>query len=266
MIRDTTADEIGLWIEHDARPAVARTIDVAGVEDMGYLVEDNSQDEQNPAEGNDSGSQVEVEDDAESDSEMPSVGLELNERLRAAVAQREAGDANATIDEAWEKWFLERLESGETPSLYDIQPSLSPNAHIPGTRPEQAHFTIDETARFARWLNAGRAGQWHTIPTTAHSIVQGELNNETRRDRLSPASSLSSSNTSSPAEGILASDHVQPFRMNLSSNGTGIQNGTQFGTRQSLMAGQPPPFRGSLTRHRRTLFDRGESRNFGQAQ
>jgi len=104
------------------------------------------------------------EDGDESDVEIQSVGIELNERLRAAVAQREAGNSATVMDEEWEQWLKDAVEAGGLPFLSS---NLSPNAHIPGTRP-----AIDSPAMHPRLLNAARLGQWQQIPEALHNLVR----------------------------------------------------------------------------------------------
>lgn len=111
---------------------------------------------------------------------MQSVGLELNERLRAAVAQREAGNAATVMDEEWEQWLKEAVEAGGLPFLSS---DLSPNANIPGTRP-----ATDSAAMHPRLLNAARLGQWQQIPDFLHNIVRQNIETNNLRAELDQAS------------------------------------------------------------------------------
>ena len=113
------------------------------------------------------------EDGDESDVEIQSVGIELNERLRAAVAQREAGNSATVMDEEWEQWLKDAVEAGGLPFLSS---NLSPNAHIPGTRP-----AIDSPAMHPRLLNAARLGQWQQIPEALHNLVRQNMEANNRR-------------------------------------------------------------------------------------
>lgn len=274
VIRDTTADGIDEWVEHDLRISIPQPAQRADVEDMGDLVEDDNQGE---GEGDDLGDSIETEPEEESDSEMQSVGAELNERLRAAVAQREAGDSTATMDEAWEKWLNERMESGESLTPYPTQPALSPNAHIPDTRPARG---INDPAMFSRWIDAGRAGQWNEIPSMVHSFVRQEVESAPHRtrasslssaprtlsERASPASSSSSISSRLPSiHDVLAthgpssttrSDEPQTLSFNVETRQVRPSFGEWRANRasnRSHMLSVPPV--GSLARHR-MLFGR----------
>ncbi|KUJ08805.1 uncharacterized protein LY89DRAFT_539759, partial [Mollisia scopiformis] len=125
VIRDTTSDGIEDWVPPELRIPLAPHAQRADIEEMEDIQGDGETEE------NDNENDME-EDGEESDAEITSVGVELNERLRAAVAQREAGNTTIPIDEEWEQWLKDAVEAGSLPYL----PSdLSPNANIPGTRP-----------------------------------------------------------------------------------------------------------------------------------
>ena len=187
VIRDTTADGIEDWVEPELRVPVAQQAQRAEVEEM----EDVQQDGE--AEENDMD-----EDGDDSDVEIQSVGIELNERLRAAVAQREAGNAATVMDEEWEQWLKDAVEAGGIPFL-SSDLGLSPNANIPGTRP-----ATETPAMHPRLLNAARLGQWQQIPDFLHNMVRQNIENNNRRMEDSTpsvpqeAASSSSNNTSSP--------------------------------------------------------------------
>jgi hypothetical protein len=118
IIRDTTGDGIKDWVPPELRVTGTPHTLRADIEDM---EEDGEMEE----------GDMEDDDDGESDTEIQSVGIELNERLRAAVAQREAGNSSMPLDEEWEQWLKDAVEHG-----YPIpNAELSPNANIPGTRP-----------------------------------------------------------------------------------------------------------------------------------
>lgn len=169
VIRDTTSDGIDDWVEPELRVPMAQG-QRADVEDMEDIQEDERE--------------LEVENegdedmDEDSDVEIRSVGLELNERLRAAVAQREAGDTATVMDEEWEQWLKDAVEAGGIPFLSS---ELSPNANIPGTRP-----AIESQAMHPRVLNAARLGQWHQIPDFLHDMVRQNIENNNRRLENAP--------------------------------------------------------------------------------
>jgi hypothetical protein len=141
VIRDTTADDIADWVEPEFRVVNRSQAPRTGVEHM---------------EGGHSSGRPETgehtlyeEMDEDSDLEIQSVGVDLNERLRAAVALREAGNSSTVMDEEWEQWLKDAVEAGGIPFL---SPELSPNANIPGTRPATHDPTTDpHMARIELW-------------------------------------------------------------------------------------------------------------------
>lgn len=181
VIRDTTGDGIRDWVEPELRSQTPLQAQRADVEDM----EDVQEDE---------GSENDMDEDGEdSDTEIQSVGIELNERLRAAVASREAGDTSTVMDEEWEQWLKEAAENGGLPFLAS---DLSPNANVPGTRPVNNGQSMDP-----RLLNAARLGQWHQIPDFLHNVVRRNLEASNRRVEDAPLPQpllFSSTNSASP--------------------------------------------------------------------
>jgi hypothetical protein len=159
------------------------------------------------------------EDGDDSDVEIQSVGVELNERLRAAVAQREAGNSATVMDEEWEQWLKDAVEAGGLPFLSS---DLSPNANIPGTRP-----ATETPAMHPRLLNAARLGQWQQIPDFLQNIVRQniEANNRRLEDTAItpttpvPASSTSSTSTSSTSSPWLARPSLSPRARGTTSTG-----------------------------------------------
>lgn len=173
VIRDTTSDGIADWVEPELRVPVAPQAHRADVEDMEDIRED-PETEDNENEMDEDG------DGDDSEAEMQSVGLELNERLRAAVAQREAGNAATVMDEEWEQWLKDAVEAGGLPFLSS---DLSLNANIPGTRP-----ATDSAAMHPRLLNAARLGQWQQIPDFLQTIVRQNIETNNLRAELEQAS------------------------------------------------------------------------------
>lgn len=102
--------------------------------------------------------------EVESEDELDSVGVELNERLRDGVARREAGDTSAVLDEEWEQWLKNAIESGEISFLND---------HV---------FHASDTVPAALFppglLSTARAGQWDEIPESLHRILRRTLQSE----------------------------------------------------------------------------------------
>ncbi|EHK39838.1 hypothetical protein TRIATDRAFT_303105, partial [Trichoderma atroviride IMI 206040] len=96
FIRDTAADGLPDWTEPASRASAQQgrsvrihTIDISSLDD-----DENMETE-------------------ESDEELASVGVSLNQQLRAQAARREAGDTSAVLDEEWEQWLKNAIESGE---------------------------------------------------------------------------------------------------------------------------------------------------------
>lgn len=100
--------------------------------------------------------------DEDSDADLESVGVALNERLRAAAAQRDAGNNTITMDPAWEEW----LKAQETDS--DLTLRLS-GPNFPST------MILSGSVLPATYLNHGRLGQWHEIPRYLHNSVRHAL-------------------------------------------------------------------------------------------
>ncbi|RDW73052.1 hypothetical protein BP6252_06959 [Coleophoma cylindrospora] len=208
VIRDTTADDIADWIEPELRvparrpPRPTETVDIQEGE-----VED--------PEGMDEDSDMEL---------SHSVGIELNERLRAAVAQREAGDTSTVMDEEWEQWLKDAVEAGGIPflasDLPEFEPAFvdsAPDANIPGTRPVPTS-SIHTSSRGSnsistmhpRIMNAARLGEWHQIPDFLQNMV---------RQNIELAQSRSSSAASSQPP-VLSPITPQPQIQIISADGT----------------------------------------------
>ena len=196
VIRNTAGEEFGPWIEPEDRVPVAARVR-GNVEEMEGMREDGE------AEGDGM-----EEDGDDSDSEMPqSVGVELNERLRSVVAQREAGNTEIPIDEEWEQWLKDAQENGGLPFL---PTDLSPNAQIPGTRPSSRGRGVHPSL-----LNAARLGQWQQIPDVLQNIVREQLEAHNRRMEDAPIAppapaSSSSASTSAAISPFLSRPHLTP--------------------------------------------------------
>jgi hypothetical protein len=178
-IRDTTGDDIPDWVPPELRVVGAQAMR-ADLESMEDIQEDNEHEEDDDM-------------DEDSDMEIQSVGLELNERLRAAVAQREAGNAATVMDEEWEQWLKDAVEAGGIPFLSSTS-DLSPNANIPGTRPlPSSSSSSTNPAMHPRLLNAARLGQWQQIPDFLHNMVRQNIEANNRRLEDTPVTSRSAS-------------------------------------------------------------------------
>jgi hypothetical protein len=195
IIRDTTSDTIADWVEPSLRVPIAPQAHRADVEDMEDIQEDGEAEEN------------ELEDDGEdSDNEMQSVGVELNERLRAAVAQREAGNGGTVMDEEWEQWLKDAVENGRLPPF--LSSELSPNANVPGTRP-----ATDPPAMHPRLLNAARLGQWQQIPDFLHNIVRQNIEANNRRledTAIAPPPAAPAASTTTPNPPSFSRSNLSP--------------------------------------------------------
>lgn len=110
-------------------------------------------------------SMTEVDDEDDSEGEWESVGVSLNQRLAERLAARAAGDSTLPLDEAWEQWFKNAVETGAIGSVRD---SL-----------RQRQLMLDYA----------RAGHWEEIPDMLQHMVRDILQAED--DRLGDRSTLS---------------------------------------------------------------------------
>ncbi|EMR62899.1 hypothetical protein MGN70_006464 [Eutypa lata] len=163
-IRDTASDEVSVWIEPEDRPRVARATMRAETEP----VEDDT------AETADDG----MDGEEDSEGELESIGVALNERLRERAARREAGDTSEPLDEEWEQWLKNAIDSGELPFLAEqiLQQSNDAN-QIP-------HVFFPP-----QMLSAARAGHWHEIPEFLHDMLRRTIVGEVPHRNLDSSSS-----------------------------------------------------------------------------
>jgi len=159
IIRDTAGDGLPNWVPPDERPPA------------------RSQRSQSPtpAEAKEQADDL-AEDD--SDEELESVGEALNERLRERVALRNvSGDTSMPLDEEWETWFKNAIESGDIVGFSGSQSILTP-----------------EDISLPRMIAAARAGHWEEIPTFLHDMIRRSMETEQapgaaqRPGQLQPAS------------------------------------------------------------------------------
>ncbi|KAJ4263599.1 hypothetical protein NW762_006420 [Fusarium torreyae] len=145
LIHDTTADGFPDWTEIEHLPRAARGHSA----EVGYVGLDDLDNE------------MEVESEDELDT---SVGVELNERLRDGVARREAGDTSAVLDEEWEQWLKNAIETGEIGFLHE--------------QVFQETDTVPAALFPPGLLSTARAGQWHEIPQSLHRMLRRTLQSE----------------------------------------------------------------------------------------
>ncbi|KAI1077350.1 hypothetical protein F5B20DRAFT_272534 [Whalleya microplaca] len=163
IIRDTASDDIADWVEPEDRPQPVRVTVNAESDDL---------DEDTTATPDE-----DMEGEEDSDGELESIGVELNERLRERAARHEAGDMSEPLDEEWEQWLKNAIESGELPFLTEQILRQSSQLPIP-------------QALLPRMLSAARAGQWQDIPDFLHTMLRQALESE------APTSNRESSSTS----------------------------------------------------------------------
>jgi hypothetical protein len=171
-IRDTTGDCIHDWVDPELRRSHRNTQQPQRVQEEKMEV------------GDVEGDLEDMNDDGdESDMEIDSVGVELNERLRAAAALREAGNATTVMDEEWEQWLKDAAEAGGIPSLADHIFPL-PESNVPGQSPS--------TSMPPRLLNAARLGQWHQIPEFLQVMVRQNIEAHNSRSEYTPSTEQAS--------------------------------------------------------------------------
>jgi hypothetical protein len=174
-IRDTTGDCIHDWIDPELRQQNKNMPQAqeAQLEEMEDVEEEGDTEDMD-------------EDGDDSDMEIDhSVGVELNERLRAAAAQREAGNSTTVMDEEWEQWLKEAAEAGGIPSI--------PN-HI-FNPPNNTSGEPSTSPIHPRLLHAARLGQWHQIPDFLQTMVRQNI--EANNQRAGSGSSPQRSDTNS---------------------------------------------------------------------
>ncbi|KAI5864785.1 hypothetical protein GGS23DRAFT_463424 [Durotheca rogersii] len=152
-IRDTAFDDIAKWVDPGDRPQTARATpggDAEELEDAAATLDEDMDGEEE-----------------DSDGELTSVGIPLNERLRERAARHEAGETSVPLDEELEQWLKNAIESGELSFLTE-QIVRQPN-----------NITLVPQALFpTRMLSAARAGQWQDIPDFLRGVLRYALENE----------------------------------------------------------------------------------------
>ncbi|PNP44724.1 hypothetical protein TGAMA5MH_03531 [Trichoderma gamsii] len=154
VIRDTAADGFPDWTEpssrasaHQGRSVRIHTIDISSLDD-----DENMETE-------------------ESDEELASVGVSLNQQLRAQAARREAGDTSAVLDEEWEQWLKNAIESGELAVLTErMTEEMLGQSH--SSNPMVASLLPDGM------LHMARAGQWSEIPEFLQPLLRRTVAHE----------------------------------------------------------------------------------------
>ncbi|EQL03512.1 hypothetical protein OCS_00783 [Ophiocordyceps sinensis CO18] len=175
-IRDTTADSFHDWVEPMELRRVPHGRDhvrTAPVRSLGVL------------EANDE------EDDDESDDELESIGVELNERLLAQAARREAGETSAVLDEEWEQWLKHVIETGE---LTIITEQMTEQM---SRRSNSSSSVIPAALIPPTMFSEARAGHWADIPEFLQPVLRRTLEaEEANRAQAPPRPPVPSSSSS----------------------------------------------------------------------
>ncbi|KXX82921.1 hypothetical protein MMYC01_200666 [Madurella mycetomatis] len=172
-IHDTTADGFPNWADPEARGRPLGESQSAGAEETQGPVPqpDENVDEEEEEE-------QDGDEDDESDGELESVGVALNERLRERVALRNiSGDHSMPLDEEWENWLKNAIESGELPHVADQI------ARFPG---QHSRLTADDIFP-PRMMAAARRGNWEEIPNFLRDMIRQALESGERSGQATTA-------------------------------------------------------------------------------
>ncbi|KAJ9132013.1 nitrogen permease regulator 2 like protein [Pleurostoma richardsiae] len=160
-IRDTTADGFPDWVEPEDRTTPARSSERETTQET---------------EAHNAASDENMDGGA-SDEELESVGVALNERLRERVAARNAGDMSMPLDEEWEQWLKNAIETGGLPLVANQIARMSNDRNPP--------MTAEEIFP-PRMVAAARDNRWGEIPDFLHDMIRQSLELEQNR-RAVPA-------------------------------------------------------------------------------
>ncbi|KAK6859735.1 hypothetical protein PG995_003371 [Apiospora arundinis] len=162
-IRDTADEGMSAWVPPEERPAVAAATpsedEAEGAQTEGGDTTENADDD--------------MEGEEDSDGDLESIGIALNQRLLERTARQEAG-ANITepLDEEWEQWLKNAIDSGELPFL-SAQAMRDSTMRDSPTLARHPNFVS-----MSHYLSAARAGRWNTVPTAYHELLRRTLASE----------------------------------------------------------------------------------------
>jgi hypothetical protein len=112
----------------------------------------------------------------DSDEELASVGFDLNQRLRERVAMRNvSGDMSMVIDEEWERWLKDAIETGQLPEI--ASRIYGETQTTPREPPSMDAASVREM------MTAAREGRWEDVPEYYHAMFRGVFHDEVRGDR-----------------------------------------------------------------------------------
>ncbi|KAK8061545.1 hypothetical protein PG994_007911 [Apiospora phragmitis] len=155
-IRDTADEGMSAWVPPENRPTAATT---SPSEDRTEEVEVEAGDTTENADDD-------MEGEEDSDGEMESIGIALNQRLLERTARREAGaDTSEPLDEEWEQWLKNAIDSGSSFPL-------GPDDAVAHPRP------LTSACPMSHFLNAARAGQWNAVPPPFRELIRRTLASE----------------------------------------------------------------------------------------
>lgn len=174
IIEDTAAEEFSNWVPPEERQYLRSAHEIAA-----QLRANNSRE---PADENMG---------EESDEELESVGVDLNERLRERVALRNvSGDITMPLDEEWEQWLKNAIDSGE---LRQVAEQI---ARISGSH----NFLSADDIFPPRMVTAARNGNWHEIPSLLHDMIRSSLQSESRPSQSRTQQPAAASAATTPAD------------------------------------------------------------------
>ncbi|CAK7201298.1 hypothetical protein SEUCBS139899_004001 [Sporothrix eucalyptigena] len=159
--------------------------------------------------------------DDNEDVEIRSIGIQLNERLRERVAAHNAGDTSQPLDEDWEQWLKNAIETGNlnmvaqhmpladlpfVHSRYTSQASADANSTPDPTSQPSGHnvgqisgeVIGDSVAAFSnimpsQILHSARQGNWDEVPDFLHDVMRQTIEAESYREATATAHGTHSS-------------------------------------------------------------------------
>ncbi|KAH8174654.1 hypothetical protein LIA77_06073 [Sarocladium implicatum] len=224
IIRDTTADGFPDWVEPEDRPSTSRSRTLsqsmrASVHMGAEAEEDEDEDEDMEDEEEEEEEYVEVL----SDDEVDSVGVELNQRLLAQAARRDAGESSVVLDEEWEQWFKNAMETGQLSYLNDEMTSRL-------VRGNNSTAVLPARVFPPEMISAARAGRWSDVPDFLHDVLRRTLEAEApvRRQDDGHAEADGDSAGSGRTTSVRVIPSEAPIRLQTQTSGAPEPSVTQY--------------------------------------